>query len=81
MNQLNPIDGNGRLPAGHADLLLGNTSGKANDTIVDLLRENGSLLADAKLQHSYPHCWRHKRPSFPRHAAVVHFDGPGRPAP
>ncbi len=35
---------------------------KANDAIVEVLRENGALLAFSKLEHSYPHCWRHKTP-------------------
>ncbi|MEO7432628.1 MAG: class I tRNA ligase family protein, partial [Dokdonella sp.] len=35
---------------------------KANDTITDLLRERGVLLAASKIIHSYPHCWRHKTP-------------------
>jgi len=35
---------------------------KANDAIVDLLRQRGVLLAVAKIEHSYPNCWRHKTP-------------------
>jgi isoleucyl-tRNA synthetase len=35
---------------------------KANDKIVDLLRENNKLVHGVKLQHSYPNCWRHKIP-------------------
>jgi len=35
---------------------------KANDAIVELLRGRGVLLAFAKIEHSYPHCWRHKTP-------------------
>jgi isoleucyl-tRNA synthetase len=35
---------------------------KANDAIVDLLRQRGVLLAFAKIEHSYPNCWRHKTP-------------------
>src|SRR5690606_9870382 len=35
---------------------------KANPQIVELLRENGNLLAAETIQHSYPHCWRHKTP-------------------
>jgi isoleucyl-tRNA synthetase len=34
----------------------------ANDPIVALLRSSGMLVANAKLEHSYPHCWRHKTP-------------------
>ena len=34
----------------------------ANPHIVALLKERGALLAESKLQHSYPHCWRCHRP-------------------
>ncbi len=35
---------------------------KANDAIAELLRGRGVLLAHAKIEHSYPNCWRHKTP-------------------
>jgi len=35
---------------------------KANETITAALQENGALLAKEKITHSYPHCWRCKRP-------------------
>jgi isoleucyl-tRNA synthetase len=35
---------------------------KANDAIVELLRRRSVLLAFAKIEHSYPNCWRHKTP-------------------
>jgi isoleucyl-tRNA synthetase len=35
---------------------------KANDAIVEHLRGVGRLLASGKVQHAYPHCWRHKTP-------------------
>lgn len=35
---------------------------KANDMIIDLLKEKNHLLHQGKLEHSYPHCWRHKTP-------------------
>jgi isoleucyl-tRNA synthetase len=34
----------------------------ANKVILNLMQENGSLLASARLNHSFPHCWRHKTP-------------------
>ena len=34
----------------------------ANPNIIQLLAEKGALLAQGKLTHSYPHCWRCKRP-------------------
>ncbi len=30
--------------------------------IVSVLQQRGNLLSEAKIQHSYPHCWRHKTP-------------------
>ncbi|MES1981932.1 MAG: isoleucine--tRNA ligase [Pseudomonadota bacterium] len=35
---------------------------KANDVIIEALKSSGHLLHLEKLQHSYPHCWRHKTP-------------------
>src|SRR3546814_5090013 len=43
-------------------MLAGTHIWKANDAIVEVLRGNGALLAFAKFEHSYPHCWRHKTP-------------------
>ena len=34
----------------------------ANPKIVSDLRENGSLIAESTLEHSYPHCWRCHQP-------------------
>jgi len=64
--QLNPVDGRGvylpTTPPIGDTVLAGLHIWKANDVIVDALRAQGSLLAFAKLEHSYPHCWRHKTP-------------------
>jgi len=59
--ELNPIGGNGVYLPG-TPIFAGQFIWKANDAIVALLRERGALLADAKITHSYPHCWRHKTP-------------------
>ncbi len=58
---LNPVGGNGVYLPG-TSLVEGQYIWKANDFIIGLLRDNGHLLALASLQHSYPHCWRHKTP-------------------
>ena len=34
----------------------------ANKVILATMTENGTLLASARLNHSFPHCWRHKTP-------------------
>ena len=58
---LNPVDGKGvYLP--NTEIFAGQHIWKANDSIVELLRGRGVLLAFSKLTHSYPHCWRHKTP-------------------
>jgi len=33
-----------------------------NKTVLAKIAENGSLLCQEKIRHSYPHCWRHKTP-------------------
>jgi isoleucyl-tRNA synthetase len=35
---------------------------KVNPEVVDALKERGRLLAEGKLEHSYPHSWRSKAP-------------------
>ncbi|CAH1192774.1 isoleucine--tRNA ligase [Candidatus Nitrotoga sp. BS] len=35
---------------------------KANDVVVSTLQASGHLMHLEKIQHSYPHCWRHKTP-------------------
>jgi len=59
--ELNPVGGNGVYLPG-TPIFAGQFIWKANDAIIELLRERGALLADAKITHSYPHCWRHKTP-------------------
>ncbi|RNM04759.1 isoleucine--tRNA ligase [Dickeya undicola] len=58
----NPVGPNGCYLPGTFPGLDGLFVFKANDKIVELLRERGALLHDEKLQHSYPCCWRHKSP-------------------
>jgi isoleucyl-tRNA synthetase len=58
---LNPVGANGVfLP--DTELFAGQHVFKANDAIIAVLRERGALLHFQPLQHSYPHCWRHKTP-------------------
>lgn len=58
----NPVGGNGCYLPGTYPSLDGKFVFKANDLIVEILREKGALLQVEKLQHSYPCCWRHKTP-------------------
>jgi isoleucyl-tRNA synthetase len=34
----------------------------ANKIILEHMQESGALIASARLNHSFPHCWRHKTP-------------------
>lgn len=44
------------------EAIRGLTRQEANKVILNVMQENGTLLASARLQHSFPHCWRHKTP-------------------
>lgn len=35
---------------------------QSEDLIIDIIRNNGLLISYNIIQHSYPHCWRHKTP-------------------
>jgi len=57
----NPVAGNGVfLP--DTPLFAGESVFKANPQIIEVLRDKGALLCHIDIQHSYPHCWRHKTP-------------------
>ena len=57
----NPVDGNGKFFES-IPLVGGQSVWQANKTVLETLEQKGLLLHHAKLQHSYPHCWRHKTP-------------------
>ncbi|MCG8379538.1 MAG: isoleucine--tRNA ligase, partial [Proteobacteria bacterium] len=57
----NPVGDNGCfLP--NTELFAGQHVFKANDSVIKVLEENGLLLHQETMLHSYPHCWRHKTP-------------------
>ncbi|NIY48112.1 isoleucine--tRNA ligase [Cedecea colo] len=58
----NPVGPDGCYLPGTYEGLDGIQVFKANDLIVNILRDKGVLLHVEKLLHSYPHCWRHKTP-------------------
>ncbi len=35
---------------------------KANTEIIEILQNNNKLIKEEKIKHSYPHCWRCKKP-------------------
>lgn len=47
---------------GDTPIIAGMHINKANDVIIQTLIAESRVLATAKMQHSYPHCWRHKTP-------------------
>lgn len=57
----NPVGGNGCFLM-DTPLFAGLHILKANLQIIELLKERGKLLYAEEIQHSYPHCWRHKTP-------------------
>ena len=65
---LNPVQGDGRY-ADDFPLFGGLNIWKAVPRILEVLSESGRLLATHPIQHSYPHCWRHKTPVIYRAAA------------
>ncbi len=57
----NPVAGNGVFVEG-TELFAGQHVLKANEQVIEVLRERGALLLSSRMTHSYPHCWRHKTP-------------------
>ena len=57
----NPVDDDGKF-YDHIPLVGGLSVWKATEVVVRELKKNSLLLYSGKLQHSYPHCWRHRTP-------------------
>ena len=57
----NPVGGDGRFVAG-TEFFAGENVFAANTHVIDILQQRGALLHHQDIQHSYPHCWRHKTP-------------------
>ncbi len=61
LDAYSPLDDEGRfLPA--VQYFAGLNVFEANPVVVEKLKEVGNLLAERKITHSYPHCWRCKSP-------------------
>jgi len=56
-----PVSDNGCFTE-DVDLFKGQFVFKANKEINATLSKNGSMLAEGSIEHSYPHCWRCKKP-------------------
>ncbi len=57
----NPVDDNGRFFA-RIPMVGGMSVWDANKIVIEILTNNGNLRSSDRLNHSYPHCWRHKSP-------------------
>jgi isoleucyl-tRNA synthetase len=57
----NPVGEDGKFLPG-TELFAGEHVFKANEHVVEVLKARGALLHAEALNHSYPHCWRHKTP-------------------
>lgn len=58
---LSPVDSRGRFTE-EAGVHLGMDINEANEVICADLERGGSLVRRAAVSHSYPHCWRCKKP-------------------
>ncbi|AXS79410.1 isoleucine--tRNA ligase [Dechloromonas sp. HYN0024] len=62
----NPVGNDGRFisttPALSVGELAGKTVWEANPLVLQELEACARLLKSERIQHSYPHCWRHKTP-------------------
>lgn len=57
----NPVGANGvYLP--DTPLFAGQHVFKANASVIEVLKEHNALMHHQAIEHSYPHCWRHKTP-------------------
>ncbi len=59
-----PVKGDGAYDETVPEWLQNVNIWKANDAIVEHLRESGHLFFDEKFNHSYPHDWRSKTPTI-----------------
>ena len=57
----NPVDDKGQFFA-RIPMVGGMSVWDANKTVIERLADSGNLLSSGRLNHSYPHCWRHKSP-------------------
>ncbi|XBC42937.1 MAG: isoleucine--tRNA ligase [Buchnera aphidicola (Kaburagia rhusicola ensigallis)] len=62
INITKTIDGSGNFKNDIHPKLNGINIAKSIEIILELLKQNNSLLKTELFNHSYPHCWRHKTP-------------------
>ena len=56
-----PVDDGGKFTS-EVEFFAGQFVFEANEAVKDRLREVGALKGEESLEHSYPHCWRCKKP-------------------
>jgi isoleucyl-tRNA synthetase len=61
LDVLAPVDAEGKFTSEAGDLA-GEFVFKADPKIIHKLKDRSALLKEDKLTHSYPHCWRCKKP-------------------
>ncbi len=57
----NPVGPDGRFLS-TTPLFAGEHVFSANDHVIEILKARGALIHEEVIEHSYPHCWRHKTP-------------------
>nr|HPG31531.1 class I tRNA ligase family protein [bacterium] len=59
---ISPVDNSGRFTS-EFELMKGENVFKANPKVIDLLKSKSALIGEPEnIEHSYPHCWRCKKP-------------------
>lgn len=57
-----PIDGKGCYTKEAGEMFFGKNVRAANPEVIELINNNGTLVAEQRVKHRYPHCWRCKTP-------------------
>ena len=57
----NPVGDDGKFLPG-TPLFAGEHVMSANPHVIEVLKQKGALVHEERIEHSYPHCWRHKTP-------------------
>jgi isoleucyl-tRNA synthetase len=59
---LSPVDASGRFTDEAPEFVRGKGVFAANPVIAQTIKDSGHLYHELRLEHSYPHCWRCKKP-------------------
>jgi isoleucyl-tRNA synthetase len=62
LQALCPVDVSGRFTKDAPEFEGKQVFTEGNPAVIAALKERGQLLAEEKIEHSYPHCWRCKNP-------------------